>query len=447
MSNDSQRSYKHLYLPIEESARELNARLLIVLAAISKGYRVVIGQQWLLALNLQNFAPGVVFFKGTNRIQYDWMALAKRNGHKVVAIDEEVTAIAAERFVLKEVWPKSLPLIDRFFLQGRNQYEIYERAFPEHKNRFEVTGNPRFDLLRNEFTRAFEGDAAQYRERYGRYILINTNFGYVNTAWGQPEDFERICAKVGYVDHSDPEDKKFLRDFLELETENLAGFKRMVRALRDRFPEHQVVLRPHPAENVTTWQDALAGEERIHVVFEGSAVPWMLGADFFIHNTCTTGTEAMVLGVPVAAYAPFTNWVESIFLSNLVTPVQRDLESLLEAVAAGIADRGKYVTDMHVEKGETLRQHISSLGDRYAMAAIFRSIDQLPVKPITGSLFRSDEGLTIQVKRTDYQRKKISLETAEINKHITNLLKATGLGFSARVEKLEDSLFVITPLD
>ncbi|WP_193188713.1 surface carbohydrate biosynthesis protein [Nisaea sediminum] len=447
MSSDSHQSYKHLYLPIEESARELNARLLLVIAAISKGYRVVIGQQWLLAHNLYNLAPGVVFFKGTNRIQCNWMRIAKKYGHKVVAIDEEVTAIADERFVLKEVWPESLPLVDRFFLQGPNQYEIYERAFPEHKNRFEITGNPRFDLLRKEFTEAFLSDAMQYRERYGRYILINTNFGYVNTAWGQPADFERICGEVGYVDHNDPEDNKFLRDFLQLETENLAGFKRMIRGLRDRFPEHQIILRPHPAENVTTWRDELQGEERIHVVFEGSAVPWMLGADFFVHNTCTTGTEAMVLGVPVAAYAPFTNWVEAIFLSNLVTPVHRDMESLFGAVAAGIADREAFVAAMHSEKGEILRSHISGLDERYAMSGIFRGIDQLPIEPVSGSLFRNGTRLTTQVRRTDYQRKKIDLDTAELNKRITNLLKATGLGFMAKAEKIGDSLFVIAPVD
>lgn len=447
MSSKSPRGYKYLYLPIEESARELNARLLLLLAAVNQGYCVVIGQQWQMIQNLYNFQPGVVFFKGLNKIQSKWMQYAKRHGHKIVAIDEEVTAIAAKRFVLKEVSTDALPLIDRFFQQGQNQHDIYADAFPEHRDRFKVTGNPRFDLLREEFTKAFQADAAQYRERFGRYILINTNFGFANTVYGAPDDFIAVCEQVGYAYRDDPEDAKFFKDFLELEAKNMEAFQGMIRALRDRFPGHRIVLRPHPAEKVQTWEEALAGEKRIHVVFEGSAVPWMLGADFFIHNTCTTGTEAMVLGVPVAAYASFTNWVESIFLSNLVTPVHRDMECLFDAVAAGIADRGAYVAAVNAEKGGILRQHIAGLDARFATGEIFRGIDQIAFEPAAGGLLRQGDKLERRVRRTLYQRKKIDLNLAEFNLRVSNLVKATGIGLKARAEQIGDSLFVVTPMD
>ncbi|WP_323798129.1 surface carbohydrate biosynthesis protein [Nisaea sp.] len=439
--------YKHLYLPIEESARELNARLLLVIAAMQQGYRVVIGQQWLLINNLQNLAPGIVFFKGTNKVQAAWMAHAKKHGHKIVAIDEEVTAIADRRFVLKEVWPESLPLIDRFFLQGQNQYNIYTDAFPDFQDRFTITGNPRFDLLRKEFTKAFNDTAEEYRERYGRYILINTNFGYVNTAWGKPENFVKVCENVGYINRSDPEDRKFLADFYDLEVMNMAAFKVMMRKLRDRFPDHQVVLRPHPAEDVKSWQDAMSGEERIHVVFEGSAAPWMLGADYFIHNTCTTGTEAMVLGVPVGAYASYTNWVETIFLSNLVTPVFRDMDSLFDAVKVGIQDRDGAINAIRQDRDLVLRQHISGLDQTLATAGIFHGIESIEVASSSGSVYRDGKGLNVGVNRTKYQRKKIELDIKELNEKMTNLVKATGIGFRAKVEKMGDSLYMFTPVD
>ncbi|WP_028466565.1 surface carbohydrate biosynthesis protein [Nisaea denitrificans] len=441
------KSYKHLYLPIEEAARELDARLLLVMAAMQKGYRVVIGQQWLMVNNLPNLAPGIVFFKGTNKVQSVWMSHANKHGHKIVAIDEEVTAIADRKFVLKEVSLEALPLIDRFFLQGQNQYDIYADAFPDFQDRFTITGNPRFDLLRKEFTKAFDEDAQAYRTRYGRYILINTNFGYVNTAWGKPENFVKVCENVGYANRSDPEDRKFFDDFYDLEVMNMAAFKVMTRKLRDRFPDHQIVLRPHPAEDVKSWTDALSGEERIHVVFEGSAVPWMLGADYFIHNTCTTGTEAMVLGVPVGAYAFYTNWVESIFLSNLVTPVFRDMDSLFDAVEAGIRDREGAIRAIRQDRDQILRQHISGLDQKLATAGIFHGIDTLEVARSAGSVFRDGRGLRVAVNRSQYQRKKIDLDIKQLNQKVTNLVKATGIGFSAKAEKIGDSLFVFTPVD
>ncbi|MEQ8331857.1 surface carbohydrate biosynthesis protein [Nisaea sp.] len=441
------KSYKHLYLPIEESARELNARLLLVIAAMQAGYRVVIGQQWLLINNLQNLAPGIVFFKGSNKVQSNWMHHASKHGHRIVAIDEEVTAIADRRFVLKEICPDSLPLIDRFFLQGQNQFDIYVDEFPEHRSRFMITGNPRFDLLRKEFTQAFNEDAEKYRAQYGRYILINTNFGYVNTAWGKPENFVQVCENVGYIDRENAEDRKFLSDFYDLEVMNMAGFKVMIRKLRDRFPDHKVIVRPHPAENVEAWKDALSGEERIHVVFEGSAVPWILGADYFIHNTCTTGTEAMVLGVPVGAYAFYTNWVESIFLSNLVTPVFREMESLFSAVEMGIRDRKGAVKAIREDRDSVLRQHISGLDKILATAGIFHGVDNLEVEMSSGPVYRDGKGLKVGVQRSPYQRKKIDLGLKELNQKLTNLVKVTGIGFSAKAEKIGDSLFIITPID
>lgn len=441
------KSYKHLYLPIEESARELNARLLLVIAAMHKGYRIVIGQQWLMIRNLQNLAPGIVFFKGTNRVQSSWMQHAATNGHKIVAIDEEVTAIADRRFVLKEVWPESLPLIDRFFLQGQNQLDIYADQFPEHRERFLITGNPRFDLLRPEFTKAFEDDVAEYQAQYGRYILINTNFGYVNTAWGKPENFVKVCEQVGYINRENPEDLKFLSDFYDLEVMNMAAFKVMIRKLRDRFVDHQVVLRPHPAEDVRVWKNALSGEERIHVVFEGSAVPWMLGADYFIHNTCTTGTEAMVLGVPVGAYASYTNWVESIFLSNLVTPVFRDMDGLFDAVESGLKDRRAAVEAIRLERDPVLRRHISGLDNALATGGVFRGIDDLDLEPSSGSIYRDGKGLKVGANRSAYQRKKIDLTRDELHQKLSKLIKATGVSFSAKVEKMGDSLYVFTPVD
>ena len=44
----------------------------------------------------------------------------------------------------------------------------------------EAVGNPRFDLLRPELRSYFADDVADLRHRYGRYILVNSNFGRLN---------------------------------------------------------------------------------------------------------------------------------------------------------------------------------------------------------------------------------------------------------------------------
>ena len=42
-------------------------------------------------------------------------------------------------------------------------------------------GNPRLDLLRKEFAEYYEHDVAAIKKEHGKFILINTNFGNVNS--------------------------------------------------------------------------------------------------------------------------------------------------------------------------------------------------------------------------------------------------------------------------
>jgi hypothetical protein len=68
-----------------------------------------------------------------------------------------------------------------------------------------------------------------------------------------------------------------------------------------------LVVRPHPSEGHEAWDAAAAGCGNVVVAFEGSVVPWLVGARALIHNGCTTAVEAAVLGTPSLAYRPVTS--------------------------------------------------------------------------------------------------------------------------------------------
>ncbi|WP_420406234.1 surface carbohydrate biosynthesis protein [Nisaea sp.] len=435
--------YKRLYLPIEESARELNARLPLVFRAAARGYMVIVGDQWSMVRNLNKFMPGVVFLKGSNTVQSNWAGHARDSGHRVVAIDEEVTAMADRRFVLQGVTSQFLGRLDKFFFQGPHQHRIFLDEFPEHKDRFVVTGNPRFDLLSSSMTRSFEPDVARIRGRFGRYILVNTNFGAGNTGHGSREEFVAVCERVGYAKWDDPEDRAWFEATFSFEEQNMMRFQEMVLALRDRFPGHQIILRPHPSEDHSYWHRALAGQDRVHVVFEGAATPWMLGADILIHNTCTTGTEAMVMGVPVAAFAPYTNWVESIFLSNLVTPVFRDLGQLFKAVEAAIDDRASAVSAIKEEFGDTLSDHIALGENCGATTAILSALDELDLPAFEGSLFRAGDNKLTFVKLDEYRMRKLQLSRSDVMQNMQNIARGMGISAKLHVHRVSGSIHAI----
>jgi len=65
-----------------------------------------------------------------------------------------------------------------------------------------------------------------------------------------------------------------------------------------------IVLRPHPEEDHSFYLDAFKDQKNIHVVSQGSVVPWILAADFMIHPDCTTAIESLFLGKKPISYLP-----------------------------------------------------------------------------------------------------------------------------------------------
>ncbi len=65
-----------------------------------------------------------------------------------------------------------------------------------------------------------------------------------------------------------------------------------------------IVLRPHPEENHSFYLNAFNNIDNVHVIYEGSVVPWILAADLMIHPDCTTAIESLLLGKRPLSYLP-----------------------------------------------------------------------------------------------------------------------------------------------
>jgi hypothetical protein len=108
----------------------------------------------------------------------------------------------------------------------------------------------------------------------------------------------------------------------------------MVPALARACPDHTIVVRPHPSERQQTWRDATAGCPNVRVVYEGSAVPWLIACEVVIHNGCTTAVESYLLDEPAIAYQPTTSESFDLRLPNLLSHRAFDRERLLELTSA-----------------------------------------------------------------------------------------------------------------
>ena len=136
-----------LILPIEERKREFLSRILIALEALECGAEVLLGQQWRIFENLDRLPPGVILFKGNNVVQATSMAAAKRAGHFVCSIEEELFAVMDAPAILRHYAPLALESCDIVFTQSANQRDVLSTAHGSARPKLKIVGNPRVDAF------------------------------------------------------------------------------------------------------------------------------------------------------------------------------------------------------------------------------------------------------------------------------------------------------------
>ncbi len=339
-----------LYLPIEVASRELQAKLLLAHAAVARGYEVVIGWKRMINKNLRYMPPGIVMFKTLTANDGETMADARAAGHRVAAIDEEVPGLVATKQKLRWVAAESVAASDLVFAAGEDHLDALRQFHPAHAERYRVVGNPRWDLLRPELRGAHAAEASEIRRRYGPFILVNTNFAILNSSRRSPAETRDWFVSTRRVDLHKPEDVVFLDEIFEMERANTAAVRDLLRALPDRFPNHRIVVRPHPIERTESWSDFLRDVPRAEMVREGAAVTWIIASDVLIHTNCTTGVEAFALDRPAIALQPAKLSVYDVYLSNrinyLTSTVAETMDRLDQLIGPGAAWTG-YPAEFH----------------------------------------------------------------------------------------------------
>ncbi len=323
-----------LYLPIEVSARELDAKLLIAHFAVARGIETIIGQKWLMQRNIDHMPPGIMLFKTLTILDAKIMRNARERGYHIAAIDEEVPGLITRNEGLRWVSTAALDQCDQIYTVGAEHQETMLQRFPEHGGKCEVAGNPRWDLLRPEFAESHAEDVAGIRAEFGPYILINTNLGFTNSGKGTTEQMVRKLERGGKFDRRKPADAAFLAEHLRLEEASWTGINDLLRRLPEAFPGRKIILRPHPSENAETWLRAIRGLKSVDLVRRGSAVPWILGSDALVHAYCTTGVEAFALGKPAICFQP----VGSPVLANYLSPRVNFPAETVDAVVAKLVE-------------------------------------------------------------------------------------------------------------
>ena len=363
-----------VYLPIEETSREFESRVLIASCLADVGVHAVLAPQATIWHSLTNIPLGAVLFKGNNTAQARPMAAAKRAGHFTASIEEEALGIRDPREITR-LYDASIPHVcDLIFVHGASQAEALRTKFPGIDERLYLSGNPRIDLLRRPLDEEIRAQAAALREKHGPYILINTNLASINYRGEDIYSYYELCCDVGVISDESDSDFQDFKTWCRWEHGNLAATVGFLKELRETKVPWTVILRPHPSEDMTPWVRAIGDADDVQVIREGNHLAWTAGAEVLVHTSCTTGFEAFILGTPAVSLCTTDNPWNDMFVSNLTSTVCDSAAAAAALVRALIAGEVTGLPDQD-ECRERLDPHYSLSSHETAARRISRALE------------------------------------------------------------------------
>lgn len=366
-----------LYVPVETVARELDAKLLLSLFAAERGLSVVLGNRALLSNTIHRFEPGIFLSHNFDRGRRRLLRIVRDLGHTIVAWDEEgLVWLSPEVYRERRVDPDTIRLVDTIYSWGHQHTQALEPLTGPAGVTVVQSGNPRADLLRPEMRDLYRGRCQRLRAELGRFVLVVSNFGWLNYALARStsglSDDEAVAAMARRSGHP--------QSFLRFRLAVFRAFVGVLPKLSASFPDRKIVVRPHPSEDPSNWVDAARGLANVQVRYDNELVPWLLSADAIIHNGCTTGVEAALLDRAPIMYRPVDGGAFEITQPLSVSLEARTPDGLLAAVANNGGDNSR---------GDEIARNLSGLVSGLTGTLCARTIaDALAERPDAASTSR-----------------------------------------------------------
>ena len=135
------------------------------------------------------------------------------------------------------------------------------------------------------------------------FLLISSNLALANNI-NQLHLLIKSHKNSGYYQRDPEMLDNHLTAFAE-EGHMMSAYIKAIRKLANNNNDYDIVLRPHPNENIKTWKICLEDIPNVHVIREESISAWVKNTFAVMHNGCTTAIEATISGKPVITYNPF----------------------------------------------------------------------------------------------------------------------------------------------
>ena len=459
-----------LIIPVENQVRELDPKLLLACIAARRGFLVIIGSHRNIDLRISSFPRSLYLNKSMTDRNLKMFRIMEKIGHQIVTWDEEALVhLPAETYFSRRLSPEAIRHVSQLFAWGEKNAELW-RQYPDLPTDLpiHVTGNPRCDMLRPEMRPFYESEVAKIRRTHGDFILVNTNFNHVNAFFPAQNLFKPVKdegqepafgkAAVGMT-------RQYARGLHNHKQSILDAFKHLIPLLDDAFPDHKIVVRPHPTENQQVYKEIAQHCKRVFVTNEGNVVPWLMATRAVIHNGCTTGVEAYMMDVPAISYrAKIDEEYDLDFyrLPNLISHQCFNADELLQTL--GRIFKGQLGTADGEDRRNLVNRYLAAQDGPLACERIVDVIEEmlsnqpeLPQPPMGDRLLGRGLSLKRRVSRhlrnwlpgshapPEFHKHRYPGATAdELNNRISRFQQLLGDNSTIRAEQLMDQIFSVS---
>ena len=321
----------NFYIPVEVKDRELYAKLLLAKFASENGFNVILGKKNDLNRLVLNMPKGIYYGLGIAENYNIFFKKLSKLGHIVVVGEEEgLITYSDEMYLDMRISSNTIRFVDLIFTWGRENFSIISKGRKNTISKLRVTGNPRFDLLKPNFSGVYESNMNAIKVQYKEFILVCTSFPSCN------HFIKNINYVQSLIDKKTLNDKKSVENFQryqEVKTTTFQSFIEAIPLLAESFDDIHIVIRPHPSENKDIYEELAKKYTNVSVENRFSVHPWILCSKGVIHHYCTTSIEAFAADIPRFSLRPVKDSLSEKEIPFTCSKVFESPEALIEGVS------------------------------------------------------------------------------------------------------------------
>lgn len=297
----------NIYIHVEVFTREIDSKLLLATIAASRGHQVIVSDLSGIMYGFNNrvFKPGIFHTKSLSPGKKKILRhqIFKDKGFLITSIDEEggIVDFEYKKFALSRYSKQTIKQSSAVFCWGNNDEKTLKKIYSKNSSKIHKTGSPRSDLWKPFFSNYWNNPKKKFKKPF---LLISSNLVSSNNI-NPFHERVRFYRQAGYLKR----DKGKLKNLFGTISENYLTTFEFIEAIKylgynnkNRF---DIVLRPHPSENIKAWEIYLKDIPNVHVIREDAINGWVNNSFAVMHNGCTTALEATIAKKPLITYIPF----------------------------------------------------------------------------------------------------------------------------------------------